>query len=97
MQIFSGRTISQISAKIDNNEANLEPHDYIIIHAGANDIGDRHSFREIISDLGNLVGICRKKKPSIQIIVSGILPRSTDYSITDPVIRDLRVFTSKSM
>ena len=101
MQIFSGRTISQISAKIDNNEANLEPYDYVIIHAGTNDIGNRHSFKEIISDFGNLVGIYRKKKPSIQIIISGILPRPKDHTITDPVIRDvnkhLRVFMSKSM
>ena len=28
LQIFSGWTILQISAKIDNNEANLEPYDY---------------------------------------------------------------------
>ena len=101
VQIFSGRTISQISAKIDNNEANLVPYDYVIIHAGTNDIGNRHSFKEIISDFGNLVGICRKKKPSIQIIISGILPRPKDHAITDPVIRDvnkhLRVFMSKSM
>ena len=75
----------------------MGPHDYVIIHARANDIGDRHSFREKKSDFGNFVGICRKKKPSIQIIVSGILPRPTDHTIADPVIRDLRVFTSKSM
>ena len=101
LQIFSGRTISQISAKIDKNEANLEPYDYVIIHAGTNDIGNRHSFKELISDFGNLVGICRKKKPSIQIIISGILPRPKDHTISDPVIRDvnkhLRVFMSKSM
>ena len=101
LQIFSGRTISQISAKIDKNEANLEPYDYVIIHAGTNDIGNRHSFKELISDFGNLVGICQKKKPSIQIIISGILPRPKDHTISDPVIRDvnkhLRVFMSKSM
>ena len=34
LQIFSGRTISQISAKIDNNEANLEPYDYVLFMLG---------------------------------------------------------------
>ena len=79
MQIFSRRTISLISAKIDNNEANLEPYDYVIIHVGTNEIGVRHSFREIISDFGNLVGICQKKKPSIQTIVSGIQAMTFDW------------------
>ena len=56
LQIFRGLTISQIGCKIDN--ADLEPYDYVIILTGTNDIGYRHSFRDIISDYGNLVGIC---------------------------------------
>ena len=79
----------------------MKPYDYVIIHAGTNDIGDRHSFREIVSDFGNLVGICRKKKPSIKIVISAILPRPKDHALTDPVIRNinkhLRTYMSKSM
>ena len=58
LQIFSGRSISQISAKLYNSEAKFIPYEYVIIHAGTNDIIDRHSFSEIISDFGNLVSIC---------------------------------------
>ena len=101
LQIFRGLTISQIGSKIDNGEADLKPYDYVIILAGTNDIGYRHSFRDIISDYGNLVGICRKKKPSIQIILSAILPRPKEHKITDPVIRDVNKYLkdvmSKSM
>ena len=101
LQIFSGLTIAQIASKIDNHEANLEPYYYVIIYAGTNDIGYRRSYRDIVSDYGNLVGICRKKKPSVQIVISAILPRPKDHAITDPVIRDvnknLRLYMSKSM
>ena len=53
----------------------MEPYDYVIIHAGTNDIGYRRSFKDIISDYGHLIGICRKKKSSAQIVISAILPR----------------------
>lgn len=101
MQIFTGFTIARIASKIDSGEADLQPYDYVIIHAGTNDIEYRHSKNAIISDYGNLVGICRRKKPSIKIVISAILPRPKDHKITDPVIRDvnkhLRLEMSKSM
>ena len=75
VHIFLGLTIAQIASKIDSGEAALGPYDFVIIHAGTNDIGNRHPDKSIISDYGNLVGICRKKKPSIQIVLSAILPR----------------------
>ena len=47
------------------------------------------------------MGICRTKKPSIQIIVFAILPRPVDHAVTDPVVRGvnkhLKEFMSKSM
>ena len=101
LQIFSGLAIIQIASEIDNDGANLEPYGYVIIHAGTNAIGYRCSYRDILSDYGNLVVICRKKKPSIQIVISAILTRPKDHVITDPVIRDvnkhLRLYMSKSM
>ena len=58
----------------------------MILHVGTNDIGYRAPYGDIISDFGNLIGICKKVKPSIQIIVSAILPRPVDHSDTDPMI-----------
>ena len=59
----------------------------MILHVGTNDIGYRAPYGDIVSDFGNLIGICKKMKPSIQIIVSAILPRPVDHSDTDPMIR----------
>ena len=87
--------------KIDSGDADLIPFDFVIIHTGNNDIDNRAPDNSIISDYGNLVGICKKKKPSIQIVISAILPRTEDHTISDPMIRSinkhLRVFMSKSM
>ena len=61
----------------------------MILHVGTNDIGYRAPYGDIISDFGNLIGICKKMKPSIQITVSAILPRPVDHSDTDPMIRSV--------
>ena len=101
LQIFCGHSIAKIASKIDSGDADLIPFDFVIIHAGTNDIDNRAPYNSIISDYGNLVGICKKKKPSIQIVISAILPRPVDHTISDPMIRSinkhLRVFMSKSM
>ena len=75
LQCFSGDRIAQIGNKIDNGIAVLSPYDYVIIHVGTNDIGDRAPYHSILSDYGNLIGIMRKKKRDINIIMSAIIPR----------------------
>ena len=37
-------------AKIDSGEADLIPFDFVIIHAGTNDIDNRAPYNSIISD-----------------------------------------------
>lgn len=86
---FPGATIGKISTLISNGIIELNDHDYIILHVGTNNIGNGNSFEEIISDYGNLVAIIRKKKRTIRIIVSSILPRPLDHSSTDKQIKDI--------
>lgn len=101
LQIFRGDTIAQIASRIESGEADLYPYDFVIIHVGTNDIQNRARYHSIISDYGNLVGICKKKKPSVYIVLSAILPRPVDHSISDPMIRSvnqhLRLVMSKTM
>ena len=68
-----------------------------IFHVGTNDIDNRASFKAIISDFGNLIAICRKENPGIRIIISAIIRRPKDHSITDPMIRDVNAYLSKKM
>ena len=96
-QIFSGKTISQVANKIQYGYATLEPFDYVIIHVGTNDLGDRAPYDHIISDFCNLIGICQNKKQAIKIIVSSILPRLVDLNITDWVRRKVNDHLQKSM
>ena len=37
------------------------------------------------SNYSNLIGICKTKKSSINIIISAIIPRLKDHSVTDNI------------
>ena len=47
--------------------ADLNPYDFVILHVGTNDIYNRAPFDSMISDFGNLIGILKRRKPSIHI------------------------------
>ena len=78
-------------------KAVLKDFDIVIFHVGTNDIDNRATFEAIISDFGNLVAICRKQKPGIRIIISAIIPRPKDHSVTDPMIRDVNKYLKQKM
>ena len=75
----------------------LDKFDYVLIHVGTNDVARKALFDEIISDYGNLVGICRKVKPGIKILISAILPRPVDHENTDQVIKRINGYLLNNM
>lgn len=97
VQAFRGDTISKLTRRIQSHQAALKPYDYVILHVGTNDIANRASFREIISDFGNLIAVCKNENPSIEIIISAIIPRPIDHKISDPVIREVNSYLNKKM
>ena len=62
VQSLRGYTIAQVAMKLDQDLISLAPYDYVILHVGTNDIDNRAPYDNIISDFGNLIGICRKKE-----------------------------------
>lgn len=103
LKSFRGDTIARLANRLLNKQICLENFDFVLIHVGTNDIANNYSlpleraFNNIISDYGNLVGICRKLKPEINILVSAILPRPVDHERTDPLIRKLNAYLQKNM
>lgn len=97
LQAFSGDTIGRMSNRLLSGEITLQHYDYIVFHVGTNNVARNESFDSIISDYGNLIGICRKIKPKINIIISAILPRPLDHEKTDPLIRRLNSYILKNM
>ena len=95
VQSFPGDTISKIANKIQLGVADLKPYDFVILHVGTNDIDNREPFDSMISDFGNLIGILKRRKPFIHIIVSAILPRPVDHFDTDPMIRSVNKHLNK--
>ena len=61
VQSLRGYTIAQVAMKLDQDSISLVPYDYVTLHVGINDIDNRASYNNIISDFGNLIAICRKK------------------------------------
>lgn len=86
-----------MSNRLLTGEISLHEFDYVIFHVGTNDIARNSNFDNIISDYGNLIGICRKMKPKINIVLSAILPRPVDYNKTDPLIRRVNSYICKTM
>lgn len=84
---FRGDSIAQLSGRIDRREVDLSPFDYIIVHVGTNNIDRRESLDNMKSDYGNLIGIIKRKKSSIRIIMSAIIPRPIDHTVTDSMIK----------
>ena len=97
LQAFRGDTIAILTNRIARREADLAPFDYVIIHVGTNNIARRESFESILSDYANLIGIIRKVKPVINIIISAILPRPVDHEVTDQMIRNVNHFLKDRM
>lgn len=97
LQAFRGDTIGRMTNRIRSGQVKLDDFDYVIFHVGTNDIGNKASFDNIVSDYGNLIGICRQAKPNINIIMSAILPRPVDHDKTDNIIRRINAYLCKNM
>ena len=82
VKCFPSATIAKLS-RLLSTDVKLHNFEYIIIHVGTNNIGNRDSFGNILSDYGNLIASVKKLKSSIRIIVSAILPRPVDHDDTD--------------
>ena len=87
LEAYPSSTIGYLSVLISNGGINFTNYDFLIVHVGTNNIGNRDSFGAIVSDFGNLIAQIRKKKPSIRIIISSILPRPLDHTDTDNMIK----------
>lgn len=105
LQAFPGDTIARMANRIDCDVAKLDGFDYVLIHVGTNDVELNHkrcrseleAYDCILSDFGNLIGIIRKKKPKIKIIISSILPRPKDYNQTDIFTRKINSYLLNNM
>ena len=86
---FRGDTIAQLTNRIDKGQVDLSPFDYVIIHVGTNNIANQQPYDKIIADYGNLIPTIKKRKRSIRVIISAILPRPCDHEFTDPIIKDV--------
>ena len=86
VKCFPSATIAKLS-RLLSTDVKLHNFEYIIIHVGTNNIGNRDSFGNILSDYGNLIASVKKLKSSIRIIVSAILPRPVDHDDTDSMIK----------
>lgn len=97
LQAFSGDTIARMANRVLSGQVNLDNYDYVLFHVGTNDVARKSDFESIISDYGNLIGICRRKKPNINIIISAILPRPVDHDRSDPIIRRINAYLNRTM
>lgn len=80
-----------------SRQATLENFEYVIFHVGTNNVAQRASFEQIISDYVNLIKACRRINSDIKIILSAIIPRPVDHDVTDPIIRKINSYLHKTL
>ena len=98
IQSFRGNTIARMTRRLQAKGAKLEQFDHVIFHVGINDIGNKCTVKQILSDYGNLIGVCRNVKDSINIVISAILPRLVDHltsDLTSQILIQIGSITSK--
>ena len=95
---FPSAIIGALTYFIEDKKIDLQPYDYIILHVGINNIGNRDRYDGMISDYASLIAIVRRCKPDIRIVVSSILPRPVDHDkMIKSVNRHLKDVMSKDL
>ena len=97
LQVFHNDAISKITERLHSREVSLENFNHVLFHVGTNDVSNKVPFDDIISDFGNLLGVCREIKPCIKIAISAIIPRPVDHEESDEVVRKINSYLSKTM
>lgn len=97
LKAFPGATIGKLGYLINSREIKWANYQYVIIHVGTNNVANKNTISSILSDFGNLIANIRKLNPHIRIIVSSILPRPVDHTLTDSIIRNINVQLEKSL
>ena len=69
-------------------EAKLRPYEYVISHVVTYDIVERASLEFIISRYINLIVV----HPSVQIVISAIIPMVKYYKITNNITCDVNSY-----
>ena len=84
----------------------------MLIHVGTNDVDNlvniepkykkktfdkERAYECMMSDYGNLIGVIRRKRTKLSIILSAILPRPKDHMNTDPLIRKVNGYIKKQI
>jgi lysophospholipase L1-like esterase len=92
-----GATIGKINFLIEKGQLSLGSNNYVIVHAGTNNIANGNSCDYILSGLANLVATIRRVNPNIHIIISSILPRPVDKVETESVIKEVNSRLEKEM
>ncbi|XP_060590908.1 uncharacterized protein LOC132745913 isoform X1 [Ruditapes philippinarum] len=97
VRAIRGATIGKINFLLENRQLSLGSSNYIIIHAGTNNIANGNSCDYILSGLANLIATVRRLKTDIHIIVSSLLPRPVDKDETESVIKQVNTCFEKEM
>jgi lysophospholipase L1-like esterase len=83
---FPGINISRLTSRI-RRDPSLVSEKYSIFHVGTNDVHNL-SVDEIISDFNNLITVVRGIS-NTKILMSSILPRPVDYSVTGEKVKEV--------
>jgi len=93
--ILRGAYIEDFTAGITSGEISVKEYDAVLIHVGTNNIARDNCAQMLLGEMGSLLGAIRWQRAEIQIVVSGIIPRLFDQSITEQTVKSVNKLLSK--
>ena len=85
----SGAKVATLARRVHRNLINWHQYGLVIIAVGTNNVDNGDTPDEVITDMLELFDNIFQCKPTIDILVLGIIPRPKDFPNTNPIIRDI--------
>jgi len=86
VESISGANIYTIHQFLKDNKARVKKYTHLILHVGANDIGNGLCSKLIAQYYCNLLELITHNFSNINIIMSAILPRPIDFDTTKQLV-----------
>ena len=78
-----------------SGDLDIKGMDAILLHIGTNNLARNFDAHAVLTEMGNLIRLIKKINDKIHIVVSGILPRLTDFDVSDKSIKEYNKLLSR--
>ena len=95
LHILRGAYIEDFTAGVTSGDIGVKDYDAVLVHVGTNNIARDNCAPMVLGEMGKLLGAIRWQHAEAHIVVSGIIPRLIDQSVTEQTVKSVNKLLSK--